>query len=170
MTQTLDRPPVLFLSHGAPPLADDATWTRELHDWSGTFDKPKDILMVSAHWENAPVTLSATKRNPGLVYDFGGFPQKYYDVTYDAPQAPELATEVEKLVAGHGHHVERDEGRGLDHGAYVPLKEMYPDADVPVVQMSMPTLDPQGLFELGASLGAAAGPRHADRRLRLHHA
>ena len=108
--------------------------------------------MVSAHWENAPVTLSATQRNPGLVYDFGGFPQKYYDVAYDAPQAPELAAEVEKLVAGHGHHVERDESRGLDHGAYVPLKEMYPDADVPVVQMSMPTLDPQGLFELGRRL------------------
>ena len=91
-------------------------------------------------------------RNPGLVYDFWGFPQKYYDVAYDAPQASGLATEVEKLVAGHGHHVERDESRGLDHGAYVPLKEMYPDADVPVVQMSMPTLDPQGLFDLGKSL------------------
>ena len=143
MTQTTDRPPVLFLSHGAPPLADDSTWTRELHDWSGTFGKPRDILMVSAHWENAPVTLSATGRDPGLVYDFGGFPQKYYEVAYDAPQAPELAAEVEKLVAG----------RGLDHGAYVPLKEMYPDADVPVVQMSMPTLDPQGLFDLGMSLG-----------------
>src|SRR6476469_3967563 len=152
MTSTLDRPPVLFLSHGAPPLADDATWTRELKTWSGTFDKPKDILMVSAHWENAPVTLSATKRNPGLVYDFGGFAQKYYEVTYDAPQAPGLATEVEKLVAGHGHHVERDESRGLDHGAYVPLKEMFPEADVPVVQMSMPTLDPRGLFEIGRRL------------------
>ena len=152
MTQTLGLPPVLFLSHGAPPLADDATWTRQLHDWSGTFSKPKDILMVSAHWENAPVTLSATLRDPGLVYDFGGFAQKYYDVTYDAPQAPELATEVERLVAVHGHHVERDESRGLDHGAYVPLKELYPEADVPVVQMSMPTLDPQGLFNLGMSL------------------
>lgn len=152
MTSTLDRPPVLFLSHGAPPLADDATWSRELNTWSGTFDKPRDILMVSAHWENAPVTLSATRRNPGLVYDFGGFAQKYYEVTYEAPLAPELATEVEKLVAGHGHHVERDEDRGLDHGAFVPLKEMFPEADVPVVQMSMPTLDPQGLFDLGKSL------------------
>ena len=75
MTQTLDRPPVLFLSHGAPPLADDARWTSELSAWSGTYGKPKDILMVSAHWENAPVTLSATSRNPGLVYDFWGFPQ-----------------------------------------------------------------------------------------------
>ncbi|GIU57521.1 hypothetical protein NicSoilC12_32700 [Arthrobacter sp. NicSoilC12] len=54
MTQTTDRPPVLFLSHGAPPLADDSTWTRELHDWSGTFGKPRDILMVSAHWGKRP--------------------------------------------------------------------------------------------------------------------
>jgi 4,5-DOPA dioxygenase extradiol len=84
MTQTLGQPPVLFLSHGAPPLADDATWTRQLHDWSGTFSKPKDVLMISAHWENAPVTLSATQRDPGLVYDFGGFAQKYYEVKYVA--------------------------------------------------------------------------------------
>lgn len=152
MTQTLDRPPVLFLSHGAPPLADDARWTSELSAWSGTYGKPKDILMVSAHWENAPVTLSATSRNPGLVYDFWGFPQKYYDVTYNAPQAVELAAEVDKLVSTHGHHVERDEERGLDHGAYVPLVEMYPEADIPVLQMSMPTLDPQGLFNLGKTL------------------
>jgi 4,5-DOPA dioxygenase extradiol len=152
MTQTTERPPVLFLSHGAPPLADDARWTRELAEWSGAVGKPKDILMISAHWENAPVTLSATRRPAGLVYDFWGFPQKYYDVRYDAPQATELADEVARLAGDHGHHVERDEERGLDHGAYVPLKEMFPDADVPVVQMSMPTLDPQGLFELGKSL------------------
>jgi 4,5-DOPA dioxygenase extradiol len=152
MTQTIERPPVLFLSHGAPPLADDARWTRELADWSGTFGRPTDILMVSAHWENAPVTLSATQRPTELVYDFWGFPQRYYDVRYDAPLAPDLAGEVARLVGSHGHHVERDETRGLDHGAYVPLKEMFPAADVPVVQMSMPTLDPQGLFELGTTL------------------
>jgi len=152
MPETATLPPVLFLSHGAPPLADDATWTRQLADWATGFDKPKDILMVSAHWENAPVTLSATERKTDLVYDFWGFPQKYYDFTYDAPLAPELASEVDRLVSVHGHHVERDESRGLDHGAYVPLVEMFPDADVPVVQMSMPTLDPQGLFELGKSL------------------
>ncbi|MGP9783365.1 dioxygenase [Arthrobacter sp. MYb229] len=152
MTQPAELPPVLFLSHGAPPLADDARWTSELADWSGAIDKPKDILMISAHWENAPVTLSATQQKNELVYDFWGFPQKYYDVRYDVPMAPELAAEVERLTATHGHHVERDETRGLDHGAYVPLKEMFPDADVPVVQMSMPTLDPAGLFELGKSL------------------
>src|SRR5690606_11571736 len=152
MNQLPDTPPVLFLSHGAPPLADDQRWTQELAGWSDTFAKPKDILMISAHWENAPVSLSATVQKNELVYDFWGFDQKYYDVRYDAPMAPELANEVERLTSAHGHHVQRDESRGLDHGAYVPLKEMFPEADVPVVQMSMPTLDPTGLFELGKSL------------------
>lgn len=85
MNQLPDTPPVLFLSHGAPPLADDQRWTQELAGWSDTFAKPKDILMISAHWENAPVSLSATVQKNELVYDFWGFDQKYYDVRYDAP-------------------------------------------------------------------------------------
>ncbi|MFJ8964357.1 dioxygenase [Lentzea sp. NPDC102401] len=140
--------PVLYLSHGAPPLADDETWTRELKDWSATLPRPEAVLMVSAHWEEAPTTIGATTTVP-LVYDFWGFPQRYYDVEYEAPGAPELAADVRKLLGGH---VEQDEARGLDHGAYVPLKEMFPDADVPVLQMSMPTLDPRELHEIGRKL------------------
>ncbi|MFD4673515.1 dioxygenase [Lentzea sp. NPDC058450] len=140
--------PVLYLSHGAPPLADDETWTRELKDWSATLPRPEAVLMVSAHWEEAPTTIGATTTVP-LVYDFWGFPQRYYEVTYEAPGAPELANDVRKLLGGH---VEQDEQRGLDHGAYVPLKEMFPDADVPVLQMSMPTLDPRELHEIGRKL------------------
>ncbi|MEU3650700.1 class III extradiol ring-cleavage dioxygenase [Lentzea sp. NPDC034063] len=140
--------PVLYLSHGAPPLADDETWTRELKDWSATLPRPEAVLMVSAHWEEAPTTIGATTTVP-LVYDFWGFPQRYYDVKYEAPGAPELAADVRKLLGGH---VEQDETRGLDHGAYVPLKEMFPDADVPVLQMSMPTLDPRELHEIGQKL------------------
>ncbi|MFJ5987310.1 dioxygenase [Lentzea sp. NPDC092896] len=140
--------PVLYLSHGAPPLADDETWTRELKDWSATLPRPEAVLMVSAHWEEAPTTIGATTTVP-LVYDFWGFPQRYYDVKYEAPGAPQLAADVRKLLGGH---VEQDETRGLDHGAYVPLKEMFPDADVPVLQMSMPTLDPRELHEIGRKL------------------
>jgi 4,5-DOPA dioxygenase extradiol len=143
--------PILYLSHGAPPLADDPTWTRELADWSARLPRPRNILMVSAHWEAAPVTLSSTSTVP-LVYDFWGFPQRYYDVTYAAPGAPELADAVTGLLRSPGTEVHRDDARGLDHGAYVPLVEMYPDADVPVLQMSMPTLDPAGLFALGRQL------------------
>ncbi|SEP85794.1 Aromatic ring-opening dioxygenase, catalytic subunit, LigB family [Lentzea albida] len=139
---------MLYLSHGAPPLADDETWTRELKDWSATLPRPEAVLMVSAHWEEAPTTIGATTTVP-LVYDFWGFPQRYYEVTYEAPGAPELANDVRKLLGGH---VEQDEERGLDHGAYVPLKEMFPDADVPVLQMSLPTLDPRKLHEVGRRL------------------
>jgi 4,5-DOPA dioxygenase extradiol len=107
--------------------------------------------MVSAHWEEAPLALSATTPVP-LVYDFWGFPQRYYDVTYDAPGAPRLAADVAALVRRPGLPVHQDQQRGLDHGAYVPLVEMFPEADVPVLQMSMPTLDPQRLFEIGRTL------------------
>ncbi|QKW33701.1 dioxygenase [Actinomadura sp. NAK00032] len=143
----MTRMPVLYLSHGAPPLADDARWTGQLARWSADLPKPAAILMVSAHWEAAPLSIGATRQVP-LVYDFWGFPERYYRVRYDAPGAPELAAEVRKLIPG----VRQDEERGLDHGAYVPLVEMYPDADVPVLQMSMPTLEPERLFEVGRSL------------------
>ncbi|TVT27135.1 dioxygenase [Amycolatopsis rhizosphaerae] len=143
--------PVLYLSHGAPPLADDATWTRQLADWSAGLPKPKAILVISAHWEEAPLTVGATAPVP-LVYDFWGFPERYYRVTYPAPGAPELAAKVRKLLHGPGTGVHEAPDRGLDHGAYVPLMEMYPDADVPVLQVSMPSLDPHELFELGRKL------------------
>ena len=143
----MTRMPVLYLSHGAPPLADDARWTAELARWSADLPRPEAILMVSAHWEEAPLSIGATRPVP-LVYDFWGFPEHYYTVRYDAPGAPALADDVRKLIPG----VHQDEERGLDHGAYVPLVEMFPDADVPVLQMSMPTLEPSRLFEIGRSL------------------
>jgi len=151
-TASTERMPALYLSHGAPPLADDPVWTRQLGDWSTRFGKPANILMVSAHWEEAPLSLSATSGDVPLVYDFWGFPRKYYEVQYRAPGAPQLAASVERLMHSAETPVHRDETRGLDHGAYVPLVEMYPDADIPVLQMSMPTLDPRQLFELGRKL------------------
>lgn len=146
----MSRHPVLFLGHGAPPLADDALWTRELADWSAKLPEPERILMISAHWEVRPVSLSAHRTKVPLLYDFWGFPEKYFQVTYDAPLAPDLAAEVTGLLGPEP--VGSDESRGLDHGAYVPLVEMYPAADVPVVQLSLPTLAPQQLFDLGRKL------------------
>jgi 4,5-DOPA dioxygenase extradiol len=87
--------PALYLSHGAPPLADDARWTAELARWSADLPRPRDILVVSAHWEAAPVSLSSTTGAP-LLYDFWGFPQRYYEVTYAAPPAPALAARTER--------------------------------------------------------------------------
>ena len=145
------RMPVIYLSHGAPPLADDALWTRQLAGWSANLPRPASVLMVSAHWEAAPLAIGATTTVP-LVYDFWGFPERYYQVTYPAPGAPELAENVRKLLRGAGMPVADVPDRGLDHGAYVPLVEMYPQADVPVLQISMPTLDPRQLFEVGRKL------------------
>jgi 4,5-DOPA dioxygenase extradiol len=143
--------PVLYLSHGAPPLADDEVWTGELAAWGADLPRPTAILVVSAHWEAAPLAIGATTTVP-LTYDFWGFPEHYYKVTYPAPGAPELAEKVRKLVRGPGTPVHDDPDRGLDHGAYVPLVEMYPEADVPVLQISMPTLDPRELMRVGEKL------------------
>ena len=143
------RQPVLYLSHGAPPLADDRVWTAQLRAWGAGLGKPKNVLMVSAHWENAPIAVSSTTPGTPLVYDFWGFPQHYYEVTYDAPVAPDLARDIDRLLGGGLH---QDPSRGLDHGAYVPLVELFPDADVPVLQLSLPTLAPAELVELGRRL------------------
>lgn len=144
------RLPALFVAHGAPPLLDDARWVEELRTWAARLSRPKSILMISAHWENRPVTLGATRTVP-LVYDFYGFPQKYYQQQYAAPGAPELAERIRKQLRSVTP-VADDPERGLDHGAYVPLVAMYPDADIPVLQMSLPSENPQELFALGEAL------------------
>jgi 4,5-DOPA dioxygenase extradiol len=143
--------PVIYLSHGAPPLADDAVWTRQLAEWSAAIARPTSVLVVSAHWEEAPLTIGATTTVP-LVYDFWGFPQRYYEVEYAAPGAPELADTVRKLLSTPQRRVHDAPSRGLDHGAYVPLVEMFPEANVPTLQISMPTLDPTALFDIGRRL------------------
>jgi 4,5-DOPA dioxygenase extradiol len=142
--------PSLYLSHGAPMLFEMTDWMTQLHDWARTLPKPKAILIVSAHWESAPLSISST-RPTDLVYDFGGFDPLYYTMRYDTPDATELARQVAGLMPDtepvHEHH-----SRGLDHGAWVPLKIMYPDADIPVLQLSMPTHDSTRLLALGERL------------------
>ena len=145
------RMPVIFAAHGAPILLDDAGWMGELAAWARAMPKPKSILIVSAHWEERPTTLGATTTVP-LVYDFSGFPERYYQTRYPAPGAPELAERVRDLLRQRGIDVADDAKRGLDHGAYVPLVAMVPEADVPVLQISMPGLDAPKLFDLGRAL------------------
>ena len=142
--------PTIFLAHGNPMLLDDAAWVGELKRWADALPRPEAILMISAHWERRPVTLAATTTVP-LLYDFWGFPEEYYRVAYPAPGAPALARRVEGLL-GPDRAVARDPERGLDHGAYVPLVAMYPRADVPVLQVSLPTMDAPGIFEMGKAL------------------
>jgi 4,5-DOPA dioxygenase extradiol len=143
--------PVIFAAHGAPVLLDDRVWMGELATWAKAMPKPKSILMISAHWVESAATIGATKPVP-LIYDFDGFPERYYQTKYPAPGAPDLANRIRALLVGRGMALAEDSGRGLDHGAYVPLVPMYPEADVPVLQLSMPTLDPKKLFKLGQAL------------------
>jgi len=130
-------------------LLDDPIWSQELSDWAGQMERPRAILIVSAHWESAPVTLGTTIQGTPLIYDFGGFAPKYYQLQYPAPGAPELAGRIKALLK---QPVVNQPTRGLDHGAYIPLLKMYPDADIPVLQMSIPTFDPEKLFEIGKQL------------------
>ena len=145
-----DRMPALFIAHGAPPLLDDVGWVAELGGWAKAIPRPKAILMLSAHWEARPTTLGATRTLP-LIYDFDGFPSKYYEQQYLAPGAPELAERIRATLKGQLPVADEPE-RGLDHGAYVPLVAMYPEADVPVLQMSLPSENPRELFDLGRAL------------------
>lgn len=143
------RMPALYIGHGAPPLLDDPLWSSQLAAWAQDLPRPTAILIVSAHWESAPVSLSAS--GAPLVYDFGGFDPKYYRMTYATPDATALAQRIAAMMPA-GEPVHQHTSRGLDHGAWVPLKIMYPDADIPVLQMSLPTHDPGRLLQLGARL------------------
>jgi 4,5-DOPA dioxygenase extradiol len=146
-----DPLPAIYLSHGAPPVFDDAHWIDQLFGWSQTMPKPTAILVISAHWESAPLSLSSPEPATPLVYDFGGFAQRYYTMEYATPDASVLARRVAAMIPD-SEPLHTHSSRGLDHGAWVPLKVMYPYADVPVLQLSMPTHDPERLFELGRRL------------------
>lgn len=143
--------PALYLGHGAPPLLDDPTWMTELATWSSSLERPTGIVILSAHWENAPLSITSTAANTPLVYDFYGFPERFYSLTYPTPDASALANLV-RSVLPDTQELHEHPSRGLDHGAWVPLKVMYPHADIPVVQMSLPANDPVALYELGQRL------------------
>lgn len=150
---TRPRMPVGFVAHGAPTLAVDARKGADLQRWAAEMPRPGAILVISAHWENAPVTIGTT-RTRELMYDFYGFPRELYEIRYDAPGAPELAARIESMLAATPSvgPIARED-RPLDHGVWVPLLHMAPDASVPVLQLSMPSrLGPTALFELGRAL------------------
>jgi 4,5-DOPA dioxygenase extradiol len=143
--------PALYLSHGAPPLFEDAEWIQALAQWADVFARPRGIVIVSAHWESAPIALSAPGNAVPLVYDFGGFDPFYYSMTYPSPDSAWLADRVRSALPDT-EPVVTSSRRGLDHGAWVPLKVMYPNADIPVLQMSLPSHDPQRLMVIGQRL------------------
>jgi len=148
-----ERFPALFVSHGAPTLPIEASPARDFLGGLGKeLGKPKAILAVSAHWEASEAAVSAADQ-PETIHDFFGFPQELYRMTYSAPGAPELASRVSKLLGEKGIATQVHPTRGLDHGAWVPLLLMYPDADIPVTQLTVqPPLGTTHHFDLGEAL------------------
>ena len=117
--------PALYLGHGAPPLFNDPLWIDQLFGWAQSLPKPRAVLIVSAHWESAPLALSASAAGTPPVYDFGGFDRRFFSMTYPTPDAGALAAQVTALLSDT-ESVHEHPRRGLDHGAWVPLKVMYP--------------------------------------------
>jgi len=150
--------PTLFVSHGAPTLALEpgATGAR-LRSLAAALPRPREILVISAHWDTAVPRVGAVAAQK-LIYDFSGFPDELYRIRYPAPGAPQLARRVRALLVEAGIAAELDAERGLDHGAWVPLLFMYPDATVPVTQLSLQSrLGPAHHYRLGQALSALRG-------------
>ena len=135
----MTRMPTLFLSHGSPMHAlDPGGAGKAWQAIAADIQKPKAVLMASAHWETALPMLSGGEKLE-TIHDFGGFPPELYRVRYDARGAPDVAQRAAALLRAAGHTPSINSCRGIDHGAWVPLKWMYPDRDVPVVQLSVQT-------------------------------
>jgi len=144
--------PVGFVAHGSPSLALDADKGADLRRWARSLPTPEAILVVSAHWEHAPARTGTVARAP-LIYDFYGFPEPLYRIEYPAPGAPALAGRVAELLARAGRAGGQEPDRGLDHGVWVPLLHMYPAADRPVLQVSLPSrAGPEAVYALGRAL------------------
>ncbi|MEZ4293856.1 MAG: class III extradiol ring-cleavage dioxygenase [Polyangiaceae bacterium] len=142
--------PVAFVGHGAPTLALDTDRGAVLTAFARALAPPSAILVISAHWETRSPTLGTVQPRP-LLYDYNGFPEALYRVQYACPPAPEVARRAEALL--RPWNVARSVERGLDHGAWVPLVHMFPDASVPVLQLSLPgRFAGPDLLKIGAAL------------------
>jgi len=139
--------PSLFVAHGSPMLAlDGEAWGEAMSALGRSWPAPRAILVCSAHWE-APGTFRLSSADvPGVMHDFGGFPEVLYTLDYPAPGSPRLATEAASLLRQAGLEAELDAERSLDHGAWVPLRYLYPAATIPVVQLSLPRPRTPGLL------------------------
>lgn len=142
--------PSIFISHGSPMLAlEPGASGSALAQLAASLPRPRAILLVSAHWETRDLRVTGASQ-PETLHDFGGFPAPLYQIQYPAPGAPALAAQVVELLTAAGLPAQIDPTRPLDHGAWVPLSLMYPEANIPVVQLSLPT-------QLGAELQTRIG-------------
>ncbi|MDF3836532.1 class III extradiol ring-cleavage dioxygenase [Cupriavidus basilensis] len=146
--------PVLFVSHGAPTFAVEPGLAGPQLTRLGRALPPVDaVLVISPHWMTQGEVRVAASAQPDTIHDFGGFPPALYALRYPAPGHPALAARAAALLGAAGYHARLDERRGLDHGAWVPMMHLYPEARVPVFQVSLPQpLDPAGALALGRAL------------------
>lgn len=146
--------PLLFVSHGAPTFAiEPGLAGPRLSRLGRELPKPDAIVVVSPHWMTRGEVRVTSSTAPETIHDFGGFPGALYTLSYPAPGAPALASHIVDLLQTAGWQSRLDSARGLDHGAWIPLMYLAPDADIPVVQVSMPaTLDTRSAWQLGAAL------------------
>ena len=153
LLSSTEKMPVLFLGHGSPMNAiEENEFVAGFRNIAKTIPKPNAILCVSAHWETRGTFVTAMQ-NPPTIHDFGGFPKALFEVQYPAPGSPELAKETKSLVTKT--EVSLDEKWGLDHGAWSVIKHLYPNADVPVIQMSLDYYQtPQYHYELAKELAS----------------
>lgn len=153
----MTRMPTLFVSHGAPTFAiEPGRSGAQLGALGRRLERPRAIVVVSPHWITRGVKVTGASR-PDTIHDFGGFDPKLYDITYPAPGDPGLAQRIVALLSQAGWPAAVDPARGLDHGAWVPLLHLFPAADIPVVQVSMPVdLDAAGAERLGLALAPLA--------------
>lgn len=149
----MDRLPSLYISHGSPMTALQPGQVGErLAALAADLPRPRAIVMASAHWLTAQPQVGAHPQPP-TIHDFGGFPDALYRLQYPAPGAPELAGQVQQLLQAAGLPARLDAARGLDHGAWVPLRFLFPDASIPVVPLSLqPQLGPGHQLALGRAL------------------
>lgn len=150
---------IVFVSHGGGPRPllgdpDHADMVVQLEQLTATLTKPDAIIVVSAHWEAEVPTITSSAA-PNLIYDYSGFPPESYEITYPCPGHPELAKRIADVLQSQGIEAKLDDERGLDHGAFVPLKIMYPEASIPCIQVSLVnSLDAQLHIAIGEALQA----------------
>lgn len=144
--------PAVFVSHGSPMTAIEKGPYPQALAAFGQSVRPRAIIVISAHWQDQGLKIGAAAQ-PEMIYDFGGFPRELYEIQYPAPGSPELAVEASAELGRAGFDVTLEKTRGLDHGAWVPLRLMFPEARIPVVPISLPLeASPQEMFRIGASL------------------
>jgi len=143
--------PVVFVSHASPMLALEDNAGKIYSQWARNMDKSKAILVFSAHWETKDLPFGESENHNTLVYDFGGFPKTLYDIQYPAPGAENLKHDISQLLKNK--YQIKETSRGLDHGVWVPFLHMWPNADIPLLQMTLPhTFSNKALFDLGEML------------------